>query len=365
MKKISRCFVGICCLSLCFTFTTWAQLPKLPGLGKNDRKAAEPKPGPAQPTPTPPNRGGLNPDASSLAAKPPLEYKQFPPTFMYESLLKGLTVHANGNFLLNKFLTGVFLPTTEQGGQPAYFSDNPKHHLMLCAVKSASGGTVHSFHFSSYPDSKATAFQTADPKVSACKLPGPGAYVLEFSLDGKVFYKFPFEVKKQGSSDPYNPADTLFPDGPWRDYGYISGQGDDQNMRWNMWLPPMFLVGGQRNLKAKVEVLKGGKMVATNVTTTNPEGEPTAYHPNFWTPKEFVVTKPDRTAFRLTDLTAGDGKGEVLVTIDGKKTSYPFSVKGGKIEFSGRQIRETADALRLIEGGGSQWWIRRSDAMFD
>jgi hypothetical protein len=60
-----------------------------------------------------------------------------------------------------------------------------------------------------------------------------------------------------------------------------------------------------------------------------------------------------------------DGRYSVRLTIDNKPYgTYPFVVKGGRIELQGKQIREKTDPMDYIvdylSGGRyTSWWIKR------
>lgn len=84
----------------------------------------------------------------------------------------------------------------------------------------------------------------------------------------------------------------------------------------------------------------------------------------FWRP-----AGGDKNSYlKAADLLREDGKYSVRLTIDGKLYGeYPFTVKGGRIEFQGKQVREKTDPMDYIvdymSGGKySSWWIKQQSA---
>ena len=98
----------------------------------------------------------------------------------------------------------------------------------------------------------------------------------------------------------------------------------------------------------KVEVVKGGKVIAFN----DDKLDKTRVVKRNWLQRKYVVATPQRGTFSLKQLAAMDGAGELRVTVNGVLSAYPFTVKGGQVLPTGRAAREGTDPLQFIEGGG-------------
>ena len=106
--------------------------------------------------------------------------------------------------------------------------------------------------------------------------------------------------------------------------------------------------------------LKTGKVLGQDTATLNLQ--PRWLQADFF----FQDSGADKNAhLTAADLLHEDGKYLVRLTLDGKlHGEYPFEVKGGRIQFQGRQIRENTDArdyiVDYLSGGRySSWWIKR------
>jgi hypothetical protein len=69
--------------------------------------------------------------------------------------------------------------------------------------------------------------------------------------------------------------------------------------------------------------------------------------------------------YKAGDLLKADGAYSFRLTLDGKPAgTYPFNVKGGRVQMQGRQLRDGGDTLLYITdyiSGGryTSWWIKR------
>lgn len=297
-----------------------------------------------------PMKSTSNP-AAGVVGKPALAYdKPFPPSLLYQSLLDSLKVRENGDFIFNGYLKAVFLPDKEQGtGKEVYYGSHPSQHLLTGVLKKTSGQKVGEMQFSGLPETKGGVFWVMKSvNVPFLKLQGEGDYVMEFAVDGKVFYQFPFVAKKAPNSDPYKPGDLFYSDGAWNDYGYLTFEGEEKLMRWNMWLFDAGIREGEDWKTVKVEVVKGGKVIAFN----DEKLDKTRVVKRNWLQRKYVITTPQRGTFSLKQLAATDGSGELRVTVNGVLAVYPFTVKGGQVLPTGRAVREGTDPSHFIESGG-------------
>lgn len=299
--------------------------------------------------------------STGLVGKPALAYdKPFPPTLLYQSLLDSLKVRENGDFIFNSHFKAVFLPDKEQGsGKEVFYGSHPSQHLLTGVLKKASGQKVGEMQFSGLPETKGGVFWVLKPvNVPFLKLQGEGDYVMEFAADGKVFYQFPFAVKKLAGNDPYKPGDLFYSDGAWNDYGYLTFEGDEKLVRWNMWLFDTGVKEGDDWKTVKVEVVKGGKVIALN----DEKLDKTRVVKRNWLQRKYVVATSQRTPFSLKQLAVTDGAGELRVTVNGVLSVYPFTVKGGQVLPTGRAVREGTDPLRVIDGGGEAVFLLKKGA---
>ena len=74
----------------------------------------------------------------------------------------------------------------------------------------------------------------------------------------------------------------------------------------------------------------------------------------------------ERNAYtKAAELLKEDGAYRIRLMVEGKlRGEYPFSVKGGRIQFQGRQLRGGTDPMDVVTdyiAGGkySSWWLRR------
>jgi hypothetical protein len=71
---------------------------------------------------------------------------------------------------------------------------------------------------------------------------------------------------------------------------------------------------------------------------------------------------------KAADLLREDGRYAFRLTMDGKRYGeYAFDVKGGRIQFQGKQVREKTEPMThivdyLSGGRYSSWWIKRDPA---
>ena len=69
--------------------------------------------------------------------------------------------------------------------------------------------------------------------------------------------------------------------------------------------------------------------------------------------------------FKAGEILGEDGAYRIRLAIDGKPYGdYPFTIKGGRIELQGRQMREGTDPQDYITdhiSGGryTSWWLKR------
>lgn len=192
-----------------------------------------------------------------------------------------------------------------------------------------------------------------------------GSYVLEFAADDKPFYRFPFTISEGKNEDPYQPAGTrYFIDGAWNEYGNTFYQRNDPEsvLKFTTWVRDK--AGKQATTLTPYELklvnLKDGKVVGEDAGSFKLEPR--------WQKADLLLHPAggDKNSYlKAGDLLRTDGRYGYRLTIDGKPYgTYPFEVKGGRIQFQGKQIREKTDPMIVIvdylSGGRyNSWWIKR------
>ena len=191
-----------------------------------------------------------------------------------------------------------------------------------------------------------------------------GSYVLEFAANDKPFYRFPFTVTEGKNEDPYQPAGTrYFIEGAWNEYGNIFYQRNDPEsvLKFTTWVQDK--AGKQATTLTpydlKLVSLKDGKVIAED--SGNFRLEPR------WQKADLLIHHPGNKAvyFKAGELLRADGRYAFRFSVDGKPYgTYPFEVKGGRIQLQGKQIREKTDPIIAIvdylSGGRyTSWWIKR------
>ena len=191
-----------------------------------------------------------------------------------------------------------------------------------------------------------------------------GSYVLEFAANDKPFYRFPFTISEGKNEDPYQPPGArYYIEGPWNDYGNIFYQRNDPEsvLKFTTWVqdkagkPATTLTP----YELKLVSLKDGKVIAED--SGNFRLQPR------WQKADLLIHHPGNKAsyFKAGELLRADGRYAFRFAVDGKPHgTYPFEVKGGRIQFQGKQIREKTDPMIAIvdylSGGRyTSWWIKK------
>jgi hypothetical protein len=190
-----------------------------------------------------------------------------------------------------------------------------------------------------------------------------GNYLLEFAADDRPFARFLFSVATVKSDDPYQASgERYFIDGPWSEYGNLYFQRNDpqSSLVLTTWVQDRVGKEGKRSAPYEMQLRgRGGRVVAEEAGTLRLEPR--------WLSAQLYFRPPgDRNSFtKAAEVLKDDGTYRIRLTVDGKlHGEYPFTVKGGRIQFQGRQLREGTDPMdaitESISGGKySSWWLRR------
>lgn len=306
--------------------------------------------------------------AIGLALGGPAAAQDYPPGLVYSTLLNGVKIiHTTGQFTLDR-LQATFLP--EAHSETSIYPYNPDDGGKLWAILSAGNGSqIYRFDFfaddfhppywllNSYV---ATDLRTGEVLgTSYVDLAAPNDYVLDFYLASGRFYTFPFSISKLSGSDPFAGGDYYFLNGPWEDWAYMYYRDADPNngIQFKVWLR-LYEHAPPRDVKPEIEVRRDGDLVATTrQMTISPH--------HTWNRYEFDLVYPmENTSggayFKARDLLASDGDYTLTLKLDGEEYgTWHFKVIDGKLNYTGRTDRDTANPLTFIEGGRDAWWYEK------
>ncbi|KER10856.1 MAG: hypothetical protein HY22_02050 [[Candidatus Thermochlorobacteriaceae] bacterium GBChlB] len=337
---------------------------------------------------------------SALAQPKPLVYdKPFPPAIAMSSFLgKGLSLENVSGRLAVQNLTVSFLPDKEEGGGEAKYGYEPTDHK-LYAVLSQSGTDLAKFLFQTsgtegpFTRCSILSGSTDTQKEYALDytVTSGGEYLLSFFIDGKKFYDFPFSVLKKENADKFAEVKArYFLNGMWSDYGFLffDPPNSAKGVRWVFFHEQQELETptAVKYYYVDIELFKNGKLFGAGGTGNKGTR---FYQPwrleskRFWQREDlslFTTGAGDKTGKTIMPADLADGKYEIRMTYydtnewqNGKPTKvvagpfqkkggadvFPFEVKGGKIQYQDRQVREKTPPEQFIEGGNSEWWTKR------
>jgi hypothetical protein len=168
----------------------------------------------------------------------------------------------------------------------------------------------------------------------------PGDYVLSVQVDGQPITTLPFSMKRDASSDPFNPKTTFIREGPWRDLAYFSSRTDDpdSHLEFNWWTSLRELPAGTKERLVTVHIMRGGQEIAS---TRSPVVISQTDWQFFYQEFHFPAEKQVRW-MTLADLTKADGDYTVVAKVNGKPfKSYAAVVKGGQLQRHPRNSLDT------------------------
>jgi hypothetical protein len=296
----------------------------------------------------------------------PTAQKSCTPGVSFWKLLDEVRVgYTDGRLALGR-LYAVCLPAPARQSSSNYPYDPDGGGKLTTTVKTSDGQTLNTFVW--YAESIGGLWELSRYKVlggyEAVKPLAAGNYLLEFAIEDKPFYRFPFSVVVIKSDDPYAAeGNRYFIEGPWNEYGNIYYQRNDpqSSLTFTTWVQDK---AGHQNKSS----------VSYEVKLSNAQGRVLAVHDGTlrlqprWLKADFYFRPSGGDAnayFKAGDLLREDGRYSVRLTINDKPYgTYPFVVKNGQIELQGKQIRENTDPMVYIVdylGGGRyrSWWIKR------
>lgn len=292
------------------------------------------------------------------------------PGISFGSLIGSVRIgYADGRLNVDKlYAVCLPMPAKESGSNYPYDPDGGGKLSM--AVKNADGKTINTYVWRA--ERFTNLWEMSQYKVvggyEAVKPLGAGAFVLEFAVEDKPFYKFPFSVTTIKSDDPYQPpGNRYFIEGAWNEYGNLFYQRNDpqSSLSFTTWVQDKTGKEGKRSVPYELKLLrsKDNKVLAEDTATLRLEPR--------WLKAEFLLRPANgdgNSYFKAGELLREDGAYRVRLTIEGKLYGeYAFTVSGGRIQLQGRQVRETTDPMLFIVdyvygGKYTSWWIKHVGA---
>ena len=292
-----------------------------------------------------------NPDKTGATAGFDSNY---PPGVLFSSLLTDMILHPDGNLAFSD-ISATFLPPAKD--EKLLEPYNEKSGKKLEAVIKRADGSIHHRSFWRGKPIKAP-FWLIFPTGGFVKIT-PGDYVLEFVIEGSLFYRFPFSVVKEGGGDdPFakGAGDKLVLKGAWDNYAYfqLPENNTASNLIFKMWLRSPV----KRNAKVSVDLVR---VSDSKVLASGGGDSMTVNLPIRWERREFGLRKPTGSSIIGSDIFGKDGNYKVVVKIDDKLYGeYPFTVKDQKFVYLPEQRRGETDMTMFVEGGNDAFYVKKS-----
>lgn len=299
MRKLA---CSVCLGVLTLAFVQWAVA--------GQRKVG-PKPAPPSPTaPTSVSTENPRKTTEQEAYKPAIEYQYLMELRFYEN---------DGGFLVEG-LEVVFPPP---GLKKATFVISRPNGEVVSAVPLRLETPLASY----------TAFGMFLPDAVSGLAPigEAGDYVLSVQINGQPITSMPFTMKREASSDPFNPKNTFTREGPWRDLAHLSVRTDDpdSHLEFSWWTSLRELPPGTKNPMVTLHLLYAGREIAS----TRSPVVPTQTDWQFLRHEFHFPAEPKVRWMTMADLTKRDGEYTVVAKVNGKPfKSYKAEVKGGQLQ---------------------------------
>ena len=297
----------------------------------------------------------------------PTAQKPCTPGISFWKLLDEVRVgYTDGRLALGR-LYAVCLPTPGKQSSSNYPYDPDGGGKLATIVKSADGKVLNTYVW--YAESIGGLWELSRYKVlggyEAVKPLTAGNYLLEFAIEDKPFYRFPFSVVAIKSDDPYAAeGNRYFIEGAWNEYGNIYYQRNDpqSSLTFTTWVQDKAGHQNKSSVPYELKLISARDGRVLGVDNGTLRLEPRWLNAALY----FRPSGGDATAYlKAGELLREDGRYSVRLTIDNKLYgTYPFVVKGGRIELQGKQVRDNTDPMIYIvdylSGGRyTSWWIKR------
>ena len=144
-----------------------------------------------------------------------------PPAPLFSDLLnvtQSQVMYTQGRMQMADKVRALFLPDY-QDPQHYYAYNTATGARLAHQLKRADGSVVDTHFYHARPlQNPFWAMHPTDTNEHELEA---GEHSLEFFLEGRHFYSFPFNVRVLSGADAYNPEPRYLLDGPWGDYAYI------------------------------------------------------------------------------------------------------------------------------------------------
>ncbi|HEX5873735.1 MAG TPA: hypothetical protein VFY60_03745 [Pyrinomonadaceae bacterium] len=286
----------------------------------------------------------------------------YPPAIEHESLMTMRFYEANGGFLVEG-LEVVFPPA---GNEPATFM-----------ITKPGGEVVASVPLRIEPLENFPAFALFRPAVGnpgTVRVGQSGDFVMAVKIGNETITKFPFTLKEQVNSDPFNPGKTFVREGPWRDLAFLSVLTDDPNahLQFNWWMSTRELPAGMQRPKVTVHVLANGKEIAASRGPVVPDTVDWYFYERH---ELYMPTLPKNRWLTLADIVKLNGEIALVVKANGQPVkTYKTKVTGGQLQrldenrlgfeprtsFISPRYVDTTDRSRSSYSMREMFWVKKS-----
>lgn len=281
-----------------------------------------------------------------------------PPALLYSDLLNALqsqVTWSTGVLQVDGTIRALFLP--DYSDPHSIYAYNPDTGAKLAHQLKTPGGAVVETQFYSGEKQK-PPFWVLHPLRPPEQPLDAGDYVMEWFVEGDLFYRFPFTVDVEGGDDPYNPGGRYYFDGPWDDYAYlyIPDNNPASSPTFSVWFrDKSSTLSVMKSFDVNVTIRRGGQAVA--YWPGPGEANPVDFPP-YWERLD-VGLRSGSSGFSAAELMK-DGTYTVVVTVDGKPyAQYRYTARGGQVAHQDRQVRDATDPLDYIEGDTQRYFMKR------
>ena len=284
------------------------------------------------------------------------------PAIEYESLMSMRFYEATGGFLVEG-LEVVFPPT---GNEPAIFMITKPNGEVVASVP------LRLERLENFP--AFALFRPAIGNPGNVPVAQSGDFVMAVKVGNEAITKFPFSLKEQVSSDPFNPGKTFIRDGPWRDLAFLSNVTDDPDahLQFNWWMSTRELPPGMRRPKVTVHVLANGKEIAASRGPVVPDTVDWYFYERH---EMYMPTLPKNRWLTLADVLKLNGEIALVVKAEGQPIkTFKTKVQGGQLQrldqnrldfephtsFISPRYVDTTDSSRSSYTMRDMFWLKKS-----
>lgn len=291
-----------------------------------------------------------------------------PPGLLYSTLLNGVKLNQQTGSLRLEDIQAVFLPVPQSTDSWKYNATDGK---LTATLTTDQGKALGEYRFHAR-QTRGVFWLLGSHQVTTpgggtgndIKITSAGNYLLQFAVEDKPFYKFPFSVAVQTSGDEFDPGKRYYLDGDWSKMGYLfyGGANPKSSIEFKTWLRDKNKTDAFRSDKVDIRVIRSSDKKVVAVSGTRSNGSTYQLKPT-WVRYSFVLHTPKTVEpISAADILKNDGNYHVEVVVNGSNTArFPFSIKDNKIPKTGRQIRESTDPKIYVEGGRDAWWLEAAN----